>query len=146
MPDRHGPYRRIRFLLEIDGVEKAGFSRCSLPTARTDVIEYREGNEPPTPRKLGGLGRHDPLVLESGVTDGSLVLYEWRKLVEQGKLDEARRPIAVVLLDEEGSSGPRWELRNAWPSRYVAPDLAADRSEVAIERLGIVHEGMERTA
>ena len=101
MPDRHGPYRRIRFLLEIDGVEKAGFSRCSLPTARTDVIEYREGNEPPTPRKLGGLGRHDPLVLESGVTDDSLVLYEWRKLVEQGKLDEARRPIAVVLLEIE---------------------------------------------
>ncbi|MFC5278906.1 phage tail protein [Halorubrum rubrum] len=146
MPDRHGPYRRIRFLLEIDGVEKAGFSRCSLPTARTDVIEYREGNDPPTPRRLGGLGRHDPLVLESGVTDGSLALYEWRKLVEQGKLDEARRPIAVVLLDEEDSSGPRWELRDAWPSRYVAPDLDADRSEVAIERLGIVHEGMERTA
>lgn len=146
MPDRHGPYRRIRYLLEIDGIAKAGFSRCSLPTARTDVVEYREGNEPPTPRKLGGLGRHGPLVLESGATDDSIALYEWRKLVEQGKLDEARRPIAVVLLDEEGGAGARWEFRNAWPRSYAAPDLAADRSDVAIERLGIVHEGMERTA
>ncbi|MFC5135239.1 MULTISPECIES: phage tail protein [Haloferacaceae] len=146
MPDRHGPYRRIRYLLEIDGIAKAGFSRCSLPTARTDVVEYREGNEPPTPRQLGGLGRHGPLVLESGATDDSIALYEWRKLVEQGKLDEARRPIAVVVLDEEGEAGPRWEFRDAWPRSYTAPDLSADRSDVAIERLGIVHEGMERTA
>ncbi|OYR57182.1 phage tail protein [Halorubrum halodurans] len=146
MPDRHGPYRRIRFLLEIDGVAKAGFSRCALPAARTDVIAYREGNDPPAPRKLAGLNRHDPLVLESGATDDSIALAEWRQLVEQGKLGEARRAIAVVLLDEEGGAGPRWEFRNAWPSRYVAPDLDADRSEVAIERLGIVHEGMERTA
>jgi phage tail-like protein len=146
MPDRHGPYRRLRFLLEIDGVAKAGFSRCSLPTARTDVIEYREGTDPDTPRKLGGLDRYGPLTLESGVTDDSLALSEWRKLAEQGKLGEARRAIAVVVLDEEGEAGPRWEFRNAWASRYAAPDLDADRSEVAIERLEIVHEGMERTA
>ena len=146
MPDRHGPYRRVRYLLEIDGVAKAGFSHCSLPSARTDVVAYREGTDRPTPRKLGGLVRHGPLVLETGVTDDSLALYEWRTLVEQGNLDEARRAIAVVLLDEEGGSGPRWELRNAWPSRYAAPDLDAGRSGVAVERLEIAHEGMERTA
>ncbi|WP_281195336.1 phage tail protein [Halorubrum sp. F4] len=146
MPDRHGPYRRIRYLLEIDGVTKAGFSRCSLPTARTDVVEYREGNEPPAPRQLAGLNRYGPLVLEAGATDDSVELFEWRKLVEQGKVDEARRPIAVVLLDEEGEAGPRWEFENAWPRSYTAPDLSADRSDVAIERLGIVHEGMQRIA
>lgn len=146
MPDRHGPYRRIRYLLEIDGIAKAGFSRCSLPTARTDVVEYREGNDPPRLRQLWGLDRYGPLVLEAGATDDSLALFEWRRLVEQGKVDEARRPIAVVLLDEEGEAGPRWEFRDAWPRRYTAPDLAADRSDVAIERLAIVHEGMERTA
>lgn len=146
MPDRHGPYRRTRFLLEIDGVAKAGFSRCRLPANRTDVVEYREGNDPPTPRKLWNLNEYGHLVLESGVTDDSIMLYEWRDLVEQGKMGEARRSIAVVVLDEEGGSGPRWEFRRAWLAGYEAPDLAATGDGVAVERLEIVHEGMERVA
>jgi len=144
MPDRHGPFRVARFLLEIDEVAKAGFSYCRLPETTTDVVEYREGNEPPTPRKLAGLSRYSPLELRSGVTTDSIALAEWRRLVEQGKVDEARRSIAVVLLDEEGSAAARWEFRNAWPATYEAPTLDADRSAVAIETLEIVSEGFER--
>jgi phage tail-like protein len=110
------------------------------------VVTYREGNEPPTPRKLWGLNQYEPLVLESGVTDDSIALYEWRKQVEAGQLDEVRGNAAVVVLDEEGEQGPRWELKRAWPVRYEAPKLAARGKDVAIERLEIAHEGMERTA
>lgn len=144
MPDRHGPYRQLRFLVEIDGVAKAGFSRCSLPESRTQVVEYREGTDPPTPRKLWGLSRPTPLVLENGVTDDSMELFEWRQAAQRGDVDAARGPIAVVLLDETGQLGPRWELRNAWPARYEAPTLDAATSETAIERLVVVHEGMRR--
>jgi phage tail-like protein len=146
MPDRYGPYRDCRFLLEIEGVAKAGFSRCRLPSSGSAVIEYREGTDPPTARKLGGLNEYGTLVLRYGITDDSIGLFEWRKLVEQGKLESARRSIAVVLLDEEGSAGPRWELKNAWPARYHGPKLDALGEEVAIERLEIVTEGVERTA
>lgn len=145
MPDRHGPFRVARFLLEIDGVTKAGFSHCRLPTSSTDVVEYREGNEPPTPRKLAGLNRYGPLELRSGITTASIELAEWRRLVEQGKLDEARGSVAVVLLDEEGAPAARWEFRNAWPSRYEGPTLDAGRSAVAVETLDIVCEEFRRT-
>jgi phage tail-like protein len=145
MPDRHGPYRTARFLLEIEGVAKAGFSRCRLPTASADVVEYREGNDTrPTTRKLGGLTDYGPLVLRYGVTDASIELFDWWRLVEDGKLDEARRPVAVTLLDEEGAAATRWEFRNAWPARYEAPTLDATRSEVAIEALDVVCEGYQR--
>ncbi|MEF8780067.1 MAG: phage tail protein [Haloferacaceae archaeon] len=144
MPDRHGPYRKMRFLLEIEGLARAGFSRCELPTSRTDVVEYREGNDRPTPRKLWGLSRPEPMVLEAGVSADSMELAEWRQLAERGSLDEARRAIAVVLLDEEGEAGPRWECRNAWPARYEPEPLDARGKDVAIERLEIVHEGFER--
>lgn len=83
-------------------------------------------------------------MLESGVTDDSIELFEWRTTVENGALDEARSDVAVIVLDESGDPGPRWEVRNAWPSRYVAPTLAGTGKDVAIERLEIVHEGMER--
>jgi phage tail-like protein len=144
MADRHGPYRIARFLLEIDGIAKAGFSHCRLPTSSTAVVEYREGNEPPTPRKLAGLNAYGPLVLRYGVTDASVELAEWRRSVEQGSVDEARRAVAVALLDEEGAPAARWELRNAWPVRYEGPRLDADRSAVAIEALELASEGVER--
>lgn len=146
MPDRHGPYRNTRFLLEIDGIAKAGFARCRLPETTTDVIEYREGNERPTPRKLSGLNRYGSIVLESGVTTDSIMLFEWRTMAEQGKTDEARRTIAVVVLDEEGESGPRFEFRNCWPRRYEPPELEARGECVAIEAIEIVTEGLERVA
>jgi phage tail-like protein len=144
MPDRHGPLRVARFLLEIDGVATAGFSHCRLPSASTAVVEYREGNEAPTPRKLAGLNGYGPLVLRTGITDDSVELAEWRRLVETGRVDEARRAIAVVLLDAEGATAARWEFRNAWPARYGGPRLDANRSAVAIETLEIVSEGFER--
>jgi phage tail-like protein len=146
MPDRHGPFRNVRFLLEIDGVAKAGFSKASIPENSTEATEYREGTDRPTVRKLWSLNDYSALSLESGVTMDSIMLFEWRKLVQQGKMGDARRAIAVVVLDEEGQSGPRWEFRNAWPSSYDAPDLDATGGEVAIEKLEIQHEGMERTA
>jgi phage tail-like protein len=146
MPDRHGPYRNHRFLLEIDGIVRAGFNQCSLPESTTESIEYREGNEGPTPRKLGGLNSYGNLTLQWGTTGDSIELSEWRQLVEQGQVDSARRSIAVLVLDEEGDPGPRWEFRNAWPQQYDAPDLDAAGNEVAIESMEIVHEGMERTA
>ncbi|MEF8857073.1 MAG: phage tail protein, partial [Haloplanus sp.] len=135
MPDRHGPLRVARFLVEIDDIAKAGFSHCRLGASSTGVVEYREGNDPPTPRKLAGLTEYGPLELQYGVTADGLALAEWHRLVQQGKVDEARRAVAVVLLDEEGATSARWEFRNAWPTRYEAPTLDADRSAVAIETL-----------
>ncbi|WP_336364713.1 phage tail protein [Halalkalicoccus salilacus] len=146
MPDRHGPYRNARFLLEIDGIVRAGFSQATIPETSNEPIEYREGNESPTVRKLGGLTSYGNLTLQWGTTPDSTELFEWRKLVEQGNVDEARRNVAVLLLDEEGQPGARWEFRNAWPQQYDAPDLDASGNEVAIESMEVAHEGMERTA
>jgi len=146
MPDRHGPYRDARFLLEIGGITRAGFSSASIPENSTEATEYREGNERPTVRKLWSLNNFGTLTLESGITDDSIELFAWRKQVEQGMMETARRTIAVVVLDEEGSAGPRYEFRNAWPSNYDAPDLDATGGEVAIESMEIEHEGMDRIA
>jgi phage tail-like protein len=144
MADRRDPYLQTRFVLEIDGLATAGFSRCHLPTSSSAVVEYREGTDPPTPRKLPGLTEYGPLVLETGVTDRSVELFQWRKLVGQGRVDEARRDVAVTLLDAAGHPAARWVFDEAWPSQYEAPRLDASRSAVAVERLVVVHEGFER--
>ncbi|MGP8330828.1 MAG: phage tail protein, partial [Methanosarcinaceae archaeon] len=58
MVDRNDPYRNSRFLLEIDGIVQAGFSEVTIPDISTDIVEYREGNEDTTVRKLPGLTRY----------------------------------------------------------------------------------------
>jgi len=142
---RTDPYRNMRFLVEIDGIVQAGFSEATIPDSSQDPIEYREGNELPTARKIPGLIKYGNLTLKWGITD-SMELYNWRKLVEQGKMKDARRNMAVVVLDEEGNNKSRWQFSQAWPNKYDAPDLNAKGTDIAIETMEIAHEGMERVS
>jgi len=143
MAERKDPYKNFRFLVEIDGITQGGFTDVTIPDSTQTVIEYREGDEPITSRKQPGLIKYGDITLKKGTTD-SLDLYNWRKLVEDGKLKEARRNIAIMVLDDEGKPTARWEFEKAWPSKYDAPDLKATGNEIIIENLTIVHEGMKR--
>ncbi|MCP5053648.1 MAG: phage tail protein [bacterium] len=143
MADRNDPYRGSRYRLEIDGITQAGFSEASIPDTSQDPIEYREGNEIPTVRKIPGLIKYGNLTLKWGITD-SMDLYNWRVMVEAGTMADARKNIAVVILDEEGNDKARWEFVEAWPTKYDSPDLNATGSDIAIETLEIAHEGMIR--
>ncbi|MCP5108700.1 MAG: phage tail protein [bacterium] len=146
MADRVDPYRASRFLLEIDGITRAGFSECTIPDSTQDPIEYREGNEVFTVRKIPGLNKYGNLTLKWGITDSSQELYDWRKQVEDCKMADARRNVAVVLLDDEGSAKARWEFLMAWPTKYDAPDLNATGNDIGVETLEIAHEGMTRVS
>jgi phage tail-like protein len=141
---RLDPYRNFRFQIEIDGEVKAGFSLATIPDSTTDVIEYREGNEPNYLRKLPGLTKYGNFTLKHGITN-SLEIYKWRKLVEQGKIKDARKNITLIFKDEKGNDAARWEFSGAWPSKYNAPDLTAKGNNVAIETLEIAFETIERT-
>jgi phage tail-like protein len=142
MPDgkRNDPYGQFNFIIEIDGVVKGGFSEASGLTTDTNVIEYRDGNEITTVRKLPGLMKYNNIVLKRGWTkDRSL--WDWRKKVIDGKTQRAGG--SIVLLDEARNEALRWNFREGWPSKWEGPALNAKTSEVAIETLEIAHEGVE---
>jgi phage tail-like protein len=141
---RIDPYKNHRFTVEIDGITQAGFREVTILESSQDPIEYREGNESPTVRKLPGLVKYGNVTLKWGITD-SMDLYNWRKQVEDGKTKDARKNIAIVLMDEEGQAASRWELSQAWPTKYVTPHLNATANEIAIETVEIACEGIKRT-
>jgi phage tail-like protein len=87
--------------------------------------------------------KHGNVTLNWGITD-SLDLYKWRQQVEAGKMKDARKKMAIVLLYQEGQAAARWELNAAWPTKYSSPSLNATANEIAIETLEIAHEGMTR--
>ena len=141
---RRDPYGNNRFIVEIDGISQASFSEVILPESASEVIEHREGSSPTnTILKQAGLVAFTNLILKWGMTS-SMDLYNWRKLVEQGKVSSARRNMSVVLLDEDAMEAARWNFSNAWPSKYKGPELNAMGSSMAIEMLEIVFETMQR--
>lgn len=137
---REDPYGAFNFLVEIDGVDVAGFSEVSGLESETDIIEYRTGDEVGTVRKLAGLSKNHNVTLKRGVTD-STELWDWRKSVIDGQLE--RRSVSIVLLDHSRSEVARWNLYEAWPCRWEGPEFNAKTSEVAVESIEICHEGIE---
>jgi len=143
MANRKDPFQGFRYIVEIEGIIQAGFSEVTIPDSTQEPIEYRVGTDLPTARKLPGLVKYGNVVLKAGVTD-SLELSDWRSLVESGKIKDARRNMAIIILDDESNMVARWEFREAWPTKCDAPDLKANGNEIAIETLEIAHEGMKR--
>ena len=142
---RQDPLRNFRFRVEIDGLGAAFFSEVAIGPTTTDVIEYREGGEPMHVRKLPGLTKFGNVTLKRGIT-ASLELFNWHRLVAQGNIGAARRQVAITAQDEEGRDVARFVVSEAWPTKYDPGDLNAKGTEVFIELLELVNEGIERTA
>ncbi len=138
---RNDPLRNFRFRLEIDGVEQAGFSEVSGLDITVDAIDYREGTDPTHVRKLPGLTKYGSVTLKWGITD-STELSDWHRQIVDG--DIQRKSVAIVVIDESGEDKARFEVVEAWPSKYDPTDLNALDNHVAIELLELSNEGIRR--
>ena len=137
------PYGKFRYRVEIDGLDAGGFSEVTGFDASIDVMEYREGDMVQTPYKIPGLKKDGNITRKKGLTD-SLVMYEWLITGVDGPVD--RKTITITSLDESEQPVASWQVINAWPVKYTAPDFNATSSEVAIETVEIAHEGMTRVS
>ncbi len=136
---RNDPFAAFNFLVDIGGAV-AGFSECSGLTLESDVIEYRNGNEDITVRKLPGLKKFTNIVLKRGYTNDKS-LWEWRKTVLDGKTE--RRDGTITLLNEARQPALRWNFYFGWPSKWEGPTMNAKTNDVAIETLNITVEKIE---
>lgn len=138
---RKDPYRAYNFLVEIDGITRAAFRECSGLDSSQDPIDYREGTDPLTARKLPGLVKYSNISLKGGITDDAS-LWDWRKKVIDGKIE--RKNGSIILLDDTGAEKLRWNFINGWPTKWSGPTFNATSNEVAIETLDIAHEGVAK--
>ncbi len=141
-------YAGFNFLLEIDGVTKdskkivGGFKSVAGMDSNTEVIEFKQGNDVRV-RKKPGRTTYSNIVLERGYT-ATDDLWEWRKNIEDGKID--RRSGAVLILDHDGKTEvARYEFFEGWPCKWNVPDMGADQSGMAIEKIEIAVEQVKRS-
>ena len=138
---RNDPYKNFNFRVEIDGIALAGFSECTGLRVEIDVIEYRDGSDPSTVRKLPGMSKVGDITLKRGIT-ASKELYEWLDSVRNGVAN--RKNGFIVLLDDARQPVVRWKFINAFPRKLEGPNLDAKGNDVAIETLTLCCEGLER--
>jgi phage tail-like protein len=137
---RNDPYPALNFSVELDGVSVAHFAEVSGLEVTIDVIEYRNGSEDITARKLPGLAKYANITLKRGIV-GDLSLWQWLSTVRHGAAE--RRNGVIALLDERREPVLRFRFRRGWPCKWAGPGLNARSNEIAIETLEICHEGLD---
>ena len=144
---RDHPYPAANFLVNFGGADpyavQAGVIEVTLPEARIQVTEYREGNDKENdPHKVTSQAEYTNLVLKRA-SHGSLDWYTWWNDVRNG--DQASmRTVTVQLLNEDHSQVVlTWKLLRARPvTQRFAPLIAHDNSAV-IETLELAFERLE---
>ena len=143
---RDDPYSSLNFQVTITGVlddgksVRASFTEVSGLEVEVTPIEYRNGSEDITVRKVPGLKKFPNIVLKRGIT-GDLTLWHWMKTVLDGQAKRAEG--TIVLLDESRQEVMRWNFRRGWPCKLSGPVLKAKGNEISVETLEICHEGLE---
>ena len=140
------PYRGCNVIVTINGVSDdghavmAGFSEVSGLETEVAPVEYREGNEEITVRKIPGLNKFTSITLKRGIT-GDIDFWNWILSAMDGEVERAEGSIA--LLGENRQEVMRWNFRRGWPCKHTGPGLNAGSNEIAMETLEICHEGLE---
>ena len=133
------------FSVTVDGYDQIGiFSNVSGLGEENSVVFYKQrGQEGKLQiKKVPGQYSWDDITLKRGVTSGK-DMWEWRQLVVQGKMSDARKSGSIVVYSTDlGTPVATWAFTNAWPSKWSGGDLAADSDEVFAEELTLAHEGL----
>lgn len=125
----------VDYFTEVSGLE------MKIPATKSVTVNAKGQR---VYRQVPGDGlEYGDIVLKRALTDNKK-LWEWRKLVEEGKVKEARCDGTITMYDAAGTSVAAWNFTNGWPSKLSGPALNAESDDVSIEELTIVHEGLIR--
>jgi phage tail-like protein len=123
------------------GGTRIGFTEVSGLSIELDVVPYREGASPDSAASLlPGQKLFSPVVLRRGIVPGDNDFFDWINSAQFG--DVQRRDVTIQLLNGQHDPVVTWRLTRAFPSRLDYAPLSSLGSEIAIESLTLVHEGL----
>ena len=142
---REDPLVGFNFMIDIGGKITGYFTEVSGLGSESEAIESKVVNEKGVEvvLKIPGRLKWGDITLKRGITT-NMDMWDWRQLVVDGKVKDARSNASIVMFDREGSEAARWDIINAWPLKISGPSPKADSNEIGIEELTIAHEKIER--
>lgn len=133
-------YPACRFYVIIDDLAQAVFTEVSGLQISTEVLAYAEGGKNESLHQLPVRTSFSNLVLSRGLVKGNELLRWYLDLVG-GKDD--RRNLSIVQYDLSGNELMRWHFIEAFPVRWVGPQLRADAATAAVETLELAYAEMK---
>ncbi len=122
------------------------FAECSGLEATMEPKAIKEGGRNYGPVQRAGRVFFGTVVLRRGVTT-TRDLWRWFELVARGGYAYRLDMVVSMLSMGSDSNGNdpalRWRLRRALPVKFKTADLNARSSEIGVEELHVVHEGLE---
>jgi phage tail-like protein len=139
------PLIGFNFRLEIEGKLAGYFTEVSGIGSENEIVEHKIVNDKGQEivQKIPGRLKWQDVTLKRGITD-KMDIWEWRKLVEEGKMKDARTNCSIIMMDRNYEDVARWNFVNAWPSKVTGPSVKSDSNEFGVEEVTLIHEGMVR--
>jgi phage tail-like protein len=147
MAEREDPLVGFHFAVDVQGAVTGFFTECSGLGSEHEVIEHKvvteTGNE--VVMKLPGRLKWENIVLKRGITS-NMDVSDWRKQVEDGDVEGARRDGSIVMYDQHLDEVARWNFERAWPVKVTGPQPKSDSNEIGIEEMTLAHEYITRVS
>lgn len=138
---RLDPAPAFRFTVTFEDLPPAGFSDCAGLTSETEVQEYAEGGLHTHTWRLPGRSKQANVTLKRGLV--SKVLWDWYEAIRAGRF--TARNATILIHDPSGSEDlVEFQLVDAFPVKWMGPELGALGNNLAIETLEVAHQGLLR--
>lgn len=144
-PGREDPLVGFNFMIDVGGKISGYFTEVSGLGSESETIESKVMTEKGVEvvLKIPGRLKWGDVTLKRGITS-SMDMWDWRQMVVDGKVKDARMNGSIVMFDREGTEAARWNFVNGWPLKISGPSPKSDSNEISVEELTLVHEAITR--
>lgn len=153
---RYDPYKNFKFRVKWNNQYVAGVNQVSALSRSTEVVKFRYGGDPSTPRPSPGQTEYGPITLRQGVTH-DVAFEQWANKVwdyqnstqssgdQIVSLKDFRQDIIIELYNEAGQKVIAYNVYRCWVSEYVAlSELDSLGNEFAFQTITLQNEGWQR--
>src|SRR5512135_2066897 len=121
-------YPNCRFYVDMAGAPRAVFTEVSGLQLETEVTDYFEGGNNAFVHRLPGRTKTSNVTFKRGLATTDEFL-KW--LVDTARGQIKPQNVTVIMYDPAGTPLRRWTLQNAFPVKWVGPQLTATSTAVA---------------
>jgi phage tail-like protein len=135
-------FTTFHFGIEIDGITDCLFDEVTGLDAKMEVFEVKEGGLNSHIHKLPGRISHSPITLKRGMTTSS-ELWDWYvNVMTKSDRQNLLKDISILQFDQTRTEKQRWNLKGAFPVKWVGPNFKASDSQLAIESIELAYQDL----
>ena len=133
------------FDVELDGTNIPGVVEVKLPDKNVETHNYREGTDQASGTKHLGEVTYTNLQFARAADSSNSSLDEWLTAAEEGREDDAKKQIAVMLKDRKEETVARYNMEGAMVIQYSPPELNATPGgdQLAVETFVVDFDSMQ---